>query len=325
MSPEPITTSKAIHRRTGTTFYVATRLLPNQTREATYVLYAFFRIADEVVDQEDPPPVDEQRRKLNAIRAAAKGEIVDTSELSADEQEVLDAFRTLAERNGFDPDEIDVFVDAMEQDIEKARYETYEELTEYMRGSAAAVGNMMMTVMDVTERDRADPHARSLAEAFQLTNFVRDVREDICEYDRVYLPRETLERFDVTEEQLRRGEMDEDVAGAIRTALTRTESLYRHGVAGIRYLPSDAQFAVLLSAVLYAEHHRRIRAIEYDVLNEDASLSKTRRLWLVAKTYYHWRRTGDPETAFYAASAVGDTDEDADRSQAFRTVPEQVA
>ncbi|MFB6201373.1 MAG: phytoene/squalene synthase family protein [Halorhabdus sp.] len=324
MSDEPITTSKAIHRRAGTTFYVATRLLPARVREATYVLYAFFRIADEVVDQPDPPPASAQRDKLEAIRRAAKGRSYDETIVSAEDQAVLDGFRSLADRASLDPAEVDVFIDAMARDIDQERYETHEELAEYMRGSAAAVGNMMLTVMDPDERERAEPHARSLAEAFQLTNFVRDVREDIRDYDRVYLPTSTLDRFGVTEQQLRRGETTDDVAAAIRTELQRTESLYRHGVAGIRYLPEDCQFAVLLSAVLYAEHHRRIRDIDYDVLNEETSLSTARRLWLVPKTYYHWRRTRDPEAAFYAASAVGKATDDSDRGQVLTTAPEQM-
>jgi len=322
MSQEPLTTSKAIHRRAGTTFYVATRLLPERVREATYVLYAFFRIADEVVDRTDPPPAPRQREKLAAIRSAAKGDAIDDGELSAEERAVLDGFRSLADRESFDPAEIDVFIDAMAQDIERTRYRTHEELREYMRGSAAAVGNMMLTVMDPDERERAEPHARSLAEAFQLTNFVRDVREDVHEYDRVYVPQETLDQFGITEDELRRETANDALRAAIRAELRRTESLYRHGVAGIRYLPEDCRFAVLLSAVLYAEHHRQIRAVEYDVLGGNTSLSTARRLWLVPKTYYHWRRTGDPEAAFYAASAIAETESDPDRSLALATIPE---
>lgn len=303
MTSRSVKTSKAIHRRTGKTFYVATRLLPERVREATYVLYAFFRIADDVVDRPDPPNAETQRERLAAIRAAAKGQSASNT-LSETDREVLEAFRSLAADADIDPDEIDVFIDAMAQDIEQTRYETYQDLRGYMRGSAAAVANMMLSVMEPAEREQAEPHARSLAEAFQLTNFARDVREDIREYDRVYLPQETLDRFDVTEAQLRRGEMSPDVAAVLRTELRRTESLYRHGVAGIRYLPADCQFAVLLSAVLYADHHRQIRQLEYDVLNGDASLSMGRRLWLLARTWYHWRRTGDPEATFYAASSI---------------------
>jgi len=92
-----------------------------------------------------------------------------------------------------------------------------------------------------------------------MTNFIRDVREDVAERDRVYLPLETLRRHGVSEDQILNLEFDDDVAAAIREELVRTERLYEEGVAGIKYLPEDCQLAVLLAAVLYADHHRLIR------------------------------------------------------------------
>jgi len=192
----------------------------------------------------------------------------------------------------------------MEMDIAQARYDTFEDLREYMRGSAVAVGNMMTEVMDPDQKEAALPHARALAEAFQLSNFLRDVREDIQDYGRVYLPQETLERHGVTEEQLADAEVDESFRAVMQEELARTDDLYREGVAGIRYLPEDCQFAVLLAAVLYAEHHRLIRSRGYDVLTETPELTRRRRLWLLARTWWHWRRNGDPEATFYAVSAV---------------------
>jgi phytoene synthase len=90
----------------------------------------------------------------------------------------------------------------------------------------------------------------------------------------------------------------------VRAELERTERLYRRGVAGIEHLPRDCQFPVLLAAVLYAEHHRPIRAREYDVVSGRPSLSTPRKLAVLVRTAYHWWQSGDPETAFYAASAV---------------------
>jgi len=296
---DQIDTSKRIQKRTGRTFYLATLLLPKRVRRATYVLYAFFRTADEVVDQPDPPPADEQRRRLDEIRASALGE-------RETDDDVLSAFRSLAVQRGIADHEIDVFLDAMESDVEKSRYETFEELQEYMRGSSVAVGNMMMAAMGMSteNRERARPHAASLAEAFQLTNFLRDVREDIREYDRVYLPRETLQQYGVTVEDLRDADVSEEFASAMRHELQRTERRYRKGVDGIRMLPEDCQFGVLLAAVFYAEHHRLIRARDYDVLTETPELGRLRRGYLLVRTWVHWRRHRDPEATFYAVSAV---------------------
>jgi phytoene synthase len=290
--------SKAIHRRTGTTFYVATRLLPKRVRHATYVLYAFFRVADEIVDDPDGPP-DTQRAQLERLQRAALGHATDDS--------VLAAFSELRERHGI-PDEIVVeFVDAMATDITKHRYETPEELDAYMGGSAAAVGEMMTAIMQPADPETARPHARALGEAFQLTNFLRDVREDIAERDRIYLPQTALAEHGVTEEQIKRCEMDENFAALMASELARTEERYREGVAGIKFLPDDCQFPVLLAAVLYADHHRLIRERDYDVLAITPELSTTRKLSLLARTRWHWLWNKNPEAVFAKVSTVSAT------------------
>ena len=98
---------------------------------------------------------------------------------------------------------------------------------------------------------------------------------------------------------------DEDgVAAAVRAELRRTEERYREGVAGIRYLPRDCRFPVLLSAVLYAEYHRLIRERGYDVLSATPSLEPADYVRVVARTWWYWRTAPDAETAFYRASAV---------------------
>ena len=289
--------SKRIQRRTGKTFHLATRLLPERVRHPTYVLYAFFRVADEVVDTADPAPPAEQRAELERLRAEALGEREPTDD-------VLAAFCEVREEVGIDDADVEVFVDAMLADIDTSRYETYDDLEAYMDGSAAAVGRMMTAVMDPDDRERALPYATALGEAFQLSNFLRDVREDVVERDRVYLPQETLRKHGVSEEEVKDFEFTEDFRAVMRDELARTEELYREGVAGIKYLPEDCQFAVLLAAVLYADHHRAIRRLDYDVLSETPSLSTTRKLWLLARTRLAWAVTKDPETVFRRVSVV---------------------
>lgn len=289
--------SKAIQRRTGRTFHFATRLLPKRIRHATYVLYAFFRIADDVVDDPNPPPPDIQRTTLNRIRREALG----TQETN---DPVLSAFRDIRERYAIPDHEVNRFIAAMEQDVSAGRYETYEDLEEYLRGSSVAVAYMMVSVMGTEDAERARPHAKALGEAFQLTNFLRDVREDVIEYGRIYLPRSTLERHDVTDEQIERLEFTDGFAAAMRTELERTETLYHRGVDGIAFLPEDSQFAVLLAAVLYADHHRLIREQGYDVLSNRPTLSLVRRIELLARTWWHWRWTGDPRLTFETVSTL---------------------
>ena len=286
--------SKRIQRRTGKTFHVATRLLPQRIRHPTYVLYGFFRIADEVVDAEDTAPPDEQRAELDRLRAAALGE-------EPTDDPVLEAFSDVRERNGIRDADVHSFVDAMASDIDTDRYETYADLEEYMDGSAAAVGRMMTAIMDLDAEQEAEalPHATKLGEAFQMTNFLRDVREDVVERDRIYLPLETLRRHGVSEQQILDLEFDEDVAAAIREEMARTERLYEEGVAGIKYLPEDCQLGVLLAAVLYVDHHRLIRNLGYDTVSTTPELSLTRKLSLLVRTRWKWQWNRDPEAVFY--------------------------
>lgn len=296
---------KRIQRRTGRTFHVATRLLPERIRYPTYVLYGFFRVADEVVDAEDAGPPAKQRAELARIRRVVLGE-EPAGNSSTDD--VLAAFRDLRCEYGIAESDVDVFLDAMASDVDRSRYETYADLEAYMNGSAAAVGRMMTAVMDVEEPERALPHATKLGEAFQMTNFLRDVGEDVRERERVYLPERTLREHGASVEQVLEGRFDESVAAAIRSELERTEELYAEGVAGIRYLPEDCQLAVLLSAVLYADHHRLIRERGYDTLSETPSLSLSRTIRLLVHTRWLWQWNDDPETVFYAVVDSFDAD-----------------
>jgi phytoene synthase len=137
-----------------------------------------------------------------------------------------------------------------------------------------------------------------------MTNFLRDVREDVIERDRVYIPVETLAEHGVDVEQVLDLSFDDRFAAVMRSELRRTERLYQDGVAGIEYLPKDCQFAVTLAAVLYADHHRLIRHRDYDVLSETPQLSRTRKLSLLARTALNWFVLRDPEATFYRVSAV---------------------
>jgi phytoene synthase len=306
MHDEHVKEGKAIQRETGKTFHIATRLLPERIRHPTYVLYGFFRIADEVVDDPDGLTREEQSRRLEELRAQALGE-------EPADDPVLEAFAELCERYDIDDEWVNEFVDAMATDIDTDRYETYAELADYMRGSAAAVGVMMTDIMHLDEDayEQALPHAIKLGEAFQLSNFVRDVHEDVVDRDRVYLPEATLERHDASVEDVKNLEFTPEIRDAIAEETERADELYREGVAGIRYLPEDCQLAVLLAAVLYAEHHRVVRNRDHDTVTVDVDLPTWRKLYCLVRTRWHWQWNKDPEAVFRRVSAVPyDEDDD---------------
>jgi phytoene synthase len=291
-----IAESKAIQRRTGKTFHFATRVLPERVRQPTYVLYAFFRLADEVVDDVDRGSPERQRERLEQLQAAALGEV-------ETDHPVLSAFQEIRGEYDIPDEDVNEFVYAMKTDISKDRYETHAELDAYMRGSSVAVGQMMTAIMEPDDPESARPHAKALGEAFQLTNFLRDVREDVVDLDRIYLPREALDEHGVSYEQIEALSMSEAFARVMDDQLERTEKRYRTGVAGIKYLPKDCQFAVLLAAVLYVDHHRLIRECGFDVLTNEPELGTARKVRLFAETRWHWFRTKDPEAVFYRVNS----------------------
>jgi len=294
---EQIRRSRAIQKQTGRSFYLATRALPERIRERTHVLYAFFRICDEVVDDYNYESDGEEKKKeLDALKAQALGDE------DADDP-VVKAFCEVRAECSIPGEEVDVFVEAMKTDISKSRYEDFGEVRDYMRGSAAAVGNMMTCVMGVEDYEKAKPHSEALGEAFQMTNFLRDVREDIEKRGRIYLPLETLRRYDAVND-VENLEPSPGFRDAVRDGLLRTEDMYREGVSGISYLPEDCRFPVLLASVTYAEYHDLIRAQDYDVLTREPSLGKARVLSLYGRTRLAWARRKDAEEVFKDISAV---------------------
>jgi phytoene synthase len=305
---EKIAESRSIHRKTGKTFYFATRLLPERVRRPTYVLYAFFRVADEVVDDPGDATPGEQRARLASLRGRALGR-------EPTDDPVLSAFAEVRASCDIPAEEVETFVDAMAVDVDTASYATYEDLEAYMRGSAAAVGVMMTHVMDTDDLETALPHARRLGEALQLTNFLRDVGEDVAERDRIYLPQETIDAYGVDVADLQARRFTPELGDAIQHELRRAEHLYREGVAGITYLPRDCQLPVLTAAVLYADHHRLIRNRGYDTVTETPSLGTLRKLALVARTRWHWLWSDDPEAVFERVSGISMT---GDRSRPTR-------
>jgi phytoene synthase len=140
-------------------------MLPKDIRHETYVLYAFFRKADEIVDTTDPDP--NQDEKLESFKRQAKG-------LEETDDVVIESFNEVREEKDIAKGDIDSFINAMKMDIDKDEYEEFEEVREYMDGSAAAVGRMMTSIMSPEQEDKALPHATALGEAYQMTNFIRD-------------------------------------------------------------------------------------------------------------------------------------------------------
>ena len=249
------------------TYYFSTSLFPEEVRPHVHALYAFMRYADEIVDNPGATTLDEQLAGLQSFEeetlAAMSGEAVANP--------VLRAFANTVLLRGIGLDLIEAFMRSMKMDTGVFRYPTYEDLEEYTYGSAAVVGLMMCRVIGASD-ETATPHAEALGVAMQLTNFLRDVREDWSR-GRVYLPLEDLERFGYAEEELGRDVVDERFVALMRFEISRARGLYRVAGEGMRYIPRGRRYPVVVAGRLYEAILDRIEAQGYDVFAKRAQTS----------------------------------------------------
>ena len=177
-----------------------------------------------------------------------------------------------------DPEMFRRFLDSMAMDLTVSSYATWDDLVGYMEGSAAVIGEMMLPLLAPQDLRRSRPHARDLGFAFQLTNFLRDVGEDL-DRGRVYLPREDLDRFGADPH---RRVVDEAWIELMRFEATRCEQLYRSADVGIGLLPRSSARAIGAARRLYSEILGRIAANGYDVFTRRARVPLARKLRVVA-------------------------------------------
>ncbi len=242
---------RRLHRQHGRTYYLATRLLPAARRRHVHALYGFTRLADEIVDQTDGEPTEQRAARLRqwgeALAAGLAGEPVDDPVLPA-------VLHTIREYN-LERTDFAAFLRSMEMDLSVAAYETYEDLLDYMEGSAAAIGTMMLPILQPADPATAREPARQLGIAFQLTNFIRDVAEDL-ERGRVYLPQEDLTEFGVTTADLEHarvsGRSDHRIRELIRFEIDRARSHYRLAAPGVAMLAPASRACIRTAFHLYA-------------------------------------------------------------------------
>ncbi|GAA4548759.1 phytoene/squalene synthase family protein [Amycolatopsis samaneae] len=267
---------KRINAYHGRTFFLATRLLPAHARPAAHALYGFARMADELVD--NPEPGTDPAIALDKV-ADLVGVVFDGG---APGDPVLAALADTVARYALRRELFDDFLHSMRMDLTVTEYATYADLAEYVHGSAAVIGLQLLPVFGtVVPRAEAEPAAAALGEAFQLTNFLRDIGEDL-DRGRLYLPTGELAAFDVDRELLvhcrQHGEPDPRIRRALAVAVSRARAVYRRAEAGIPLLRPESRPCVRVAITLYEGILDEIEHLGYDVLNRRAVVPKRRRL-----------------------------------------------
>jgi phytoene synthase len=260
---------RAINRRHGQTYYWSTTLLAPDVRPHVHALYAFCRHADDIVDDLGDAPLPARAAALQTFGEQFRRDLAS----GRSDDSVLAAVVDTVLRYDIEPECFDRFLRSMEMDLSITRYETFDDLCAYMDGSAAVIGEMMMPVLGARDLEARSP-ARDLGIAFQLTNFLRDIGEDLAR-GRVYLPQEDLRRFGADPE---RRTVTPEWRALMEFEIERTRSIYVSADSGLAYLPTRSARCIGAARALYSDILLRIERNDYDVFTRRASVPLARKL-----------------------------------------------
>jgi len=265
---------RALNRRHGTTYYWAAFVLPAVKRPHVWALYAFARYADEIVDAPDWPSVEARRQALGALGDRFFADL----DAGRSDEPVLKAVVHTVRAFDIDPDLFRRFLRSMAMDLDTESYDTYEDLCVYMDGSASVIGEMMLPILEPHDPGASVP-ARALGEAFQLTNFLRDVGEDL-DRGRVYLPQEDLRKFGADPWTR---QVDGPWVDLMRFEIDRVRRLYDQARRGEDLLPPASARCIRAARVLYGEILDVIEERDYDVFSGRARVPGARKAWVVLR------------------------------------------
>jgi phytoene synthase len=271
---------RRINARYGRTYFLATRFLPAASRPSVHALYGFARLADEIVDNAVAP--GDPAEALNSLETA----LAEALSGAPPAHPVLLALADTVRRHHIDESLFTEFLASMRMDLTITGYASFADLAEYTRGSAGVIGLQMLPVLGtVVPPEEAAPYAAALGEAFQLTNFLRDVGEDL-DRGRLYLPADELAAFGVdramVEHAHRTGRAARPVRRALAHLVSYNHAVYRRAEPGIALLAPRARPCIAAAAAMYRHILDEIADADYDVLGRRVVVPTHRRLRVAA-------------------------------------------
>lgn len=264
---------KRLNALHGKTYYLATLLLPKAKRPFVHALYGFARYADEIVD--DLASELSIEEKSEALSNWGNGVLADLKK-GTSEDHVGRALIDTVKRFDIPHEHFEAFLHSMTMDLTVQEYETYEDLLEYVYGSAAVIGLEMVPILGPLHNDAFEA-AKKLGIAFQLANFIRDVDEDL-DRGRVYLPIKELAQFGVTREMLEERVLTPEIIEVLKFQITRVRQLQAEAAPGIAMLEATSRPCIEAASTLYCGIVDEVEKIGYDIFNQRAKTSTARRI-----------------------------------------------
>jgi phytoene synthase len=264
---------KRLNALHGKTYFLATLLLPKAKRPFVHALYGFARYADEIVD--DLASELSIEEKAEALSTWGNTVLADLKKGTSDDH-VGRALIDTVKRFDIPHEHFEAFLHSMTMDLTVQEYETYEDLLEYVYGSAAVIGLEMVPILGPLHNDAYEA-AKKLGIAFQLANFIRDVDEDL-DRGRVYLPIKELAQFGVTREMLEERVLTPEIIDALKFQIARVRQLQAEAAPGIAMLEATSRPCIEAATTLYCGIVDEVEKIGYDIFNQRAKTSTARRI-----------------------------------------------
>jgi 15-cis-phytoene synthase len=264
---------KRLNALHGKTYYLATLLLPKAKRPFVHALYGFARYADEIVD--DLASELSIEEKAEVLSKWGNGVLADLKK-GTSQDHVGRALIDTVNRFAIPHEHFAAFLHSMTMDLTVQEYESYDDLLEYVYGSAAVIGLEMVPILGPLHNDAFEA-AKKLGIAFQLANFIRDVDEDL-DRGRVYLPLKELGQFGVTREMLEERVLTPEIIEALKFQIARVRQLQAEAAAGISMLEASSRPCIEAASNLYCGIVDEVEKIGYDIFTHRAKTSTGRRI-----------------------------------------------
>jgi len=276
---------KRLNSLHGKTYYLATLLLPKEKRPYVHALYGFARYADEIVDDFDSkltPP--EKRDELERWSFQLLQDIKSGRSNDHIGRALVDTVRRFEIPIAY----FEAFLHSMAMDLDVTEYESFEDLMEYVYGSAAVIGLQMVPILGTLpgKLEQANSAAEKLGITFQLANFIRDVGEDL-DRGRVYLPMGELSKFGVDRKMLEQRTLTPEIVEALKFQIERVRELKREAENGISLLAPESRPCIEAASELYCGIVDEVEKIDYEVFKLRARTSTLRRFKVALPA---WRR-----------------------------------
>ena len=274
------TECKRLNSLHGKTYYLATLLLPKAKRPFVHALYGFARYADEIVD--DLASTLSEDEKAAHLSTWGEGVLTDLR-TGASRDPIGMALADTVSRFSIPIEHFESFLHSMTMDLTVSEYQTYDDLMEYVYGSASVIGLQMVPILGPLSPE-AYPLAEKLGTAFQLANFIRDVGEDLVR-GRIYLPLQELQAHGVSWEILNERITTPEIRSALKEQIARVRQLQREADAGIHLLEPSSRACIEAASELYCGIVDEVEKIHYQIFDERAKTSTWRRLKVAVPAY----------------------------------------